>query len=425
LDHLQLVTPPDDSPGQLYNRTFVIAVLSQTGFVLGNTLMVHYARWIEYLEGGIEQVGLIMGFGAITAVIGRPWLGQLINSLGARTTWAIGYLLFIVGAFLNLLIPDQLLRHDPGSILYLLRALMTLGAAFVFTSSLAYVTNAAPAERRTESIGILGVGGFVGMLLGPVIGDWILGSGTDRLRGDFTTFFLVSGGALIIPLLLLAFLPAQQGRTASAGGLRRFFASVWQYFPGTILVVNCAFGLCMTVPFIFLAKFVDDEHLVLENLSIIGVFFWAYAGWGLTVRVALRRVPDQLGRRRVLLAGMLLMGIGMFCFLPIDASRPAWIILPALLCGTGHALMFHCMMALTVEPFPDELRGTGSSLALMSLDLGLVAGSPILAMVVAWQGSYDALFVTVGSTVLVVGVLYTLVSIPVWRERARRKELDT
>ena len=88
--------------------------------------------------------------------------------------------------------------------------------------------------------------------------------------------------------------------------------------------------------------------------------------------------------------------------------------------------MFHCMMALTVEPFPDELRGTGSSLALMSLDLGLVAGSPILAMVVAWQqGSYDALFVTVGSTVLVVGVLYTLASIPVWRERARRKELDT
>ena len=410
----------NDPSARLYDRTFVIAVLSQTGFVLGNTMMVHYARWIEYLDGGIEQVGLIMGFGAVTAVVGRPWLGQLINSLGARNTWAIGYVLFIVGTFLNLLVPDRLLEHNAGLALYLLRALMTLGAAFVFTSSLAYITNSAPVRRRTEAIGILGVGGFIGMLVGPLIGDWILGTGTERMRGDFISFFLVSGGALIIPLLLLALLPNQPGRTTSTGGLRRFFASVRKYFPGTILVVNVAFGLCMTVPFVFLAKYVDDERLVLENFSIIGVFFWAYAGWGVTVRVTLRRVPDRFGRRRVMLAGMLLMGIGMFFFLPLNAAQPAWIILPALICGTGHALMFHCMMALTVEPFPDELRGTGSALALMSLDLGLVAGSPILAMIVTWQ-SYDAMFVTVGSTVLLIGLLYTLTSVPVWRQRARQK----
>jgi len=415
------VPDSNDPPARLYDRTFVIAVLSQTGFVLGNTLMVHYARWIEYLDGGIEQVGLIMGFGAVTAVVGRPWLGQLINSLGARNTWAVGYVLFIAGAFLNLLVPDQLLQHNAGLVLYLLRALMTLGAAFVFTSSLTYITNSAPAKRRTEAIGILGVGGFIGMLVGPLIGDWILGSGTVRVRGDFISFFLISGGALVIPLLLLALLPNQPGRTTSAGGLRRFFASVRQYFPGTILIVNVAFGLCMTVPFVFLTKYVDDEHLVMENFSIIGVFFWAYAGWGMTVRVTLRRVPDQFGRRRVMLAGMLLMGIGMFFFLPLNAGQPAWIILPALLCGTGHALMFHCMMALTVEPFPDELHGTGSALALMSLDLGLVAGSPILAMIVAWQESYDALFVTVGSTVLIIGLLYTLTSVPVWRQRAGQK----
>ena len=258
----------NDPPARLYDRAFVIAVLSQTGFVLGNTLMVHYARWIEYLDGGIEQVGLIMGFGAVTAVVGRPWLGQLINSLGARNTWAIGYVLFIAGAFLNLLVPDQLLQHNAGLVLYLLRALMTLGAAFVFTSSLTYITNSAPAKRRTEAIGILGVGGFIGMLVGPLIGDWILGSGTARVRGDFISFFLISGGALVIPLLLLALLPNQPGRTTSAGGLRRFFASVRQYFPGTILVVNVAFGLCMTVPFVFLTKYVDDEHLVMENFSI-------------------------------------------------------------------------------------------------------------------------------------------------------------
>ncbi|MFP6751823.1 MAG: hypothetical protein VB855_09115, partial [Pirellulaceae bacterium] len=57
----------------------------------------------------------------------------------------------------------------------------------------------------------------------------------------------------------------------------------------------------------------------------------------------------------------------------------------------------------------------------MSLDLGLVAGSPILAMIVAWQDSYDALFITVGSTVLIIGLLYTLTSVPVWRQRARQK----
>jgi hypothetical protein len=85
------VPSPDDPSARLYDRTFVIAILSQMGFVLGNTLMAHYGRWIEHLGGNVGHVGSIMGLGAISAVVCRPWLGQLINKLGSRTTWAIGY----------------------------------------------------------------------------------------------------------------------------------------------------------------------------------------------------------------------------------------------------------------------------------------------------------------------------------------------
>ena len=51
----------NDPPVRLYGRTFVIAILSQMGFVLGNTLMAHYGRWIEHLGGDVGNVGSIMG----------------------------------------------------------------------------------------------------------------------------------------------------------------------------------------------------------------------------------------------------------------------------------------------------------------------------------------------------------------------------
>jgi MFS family permease len=258
------------------------------------------------------------------------------------------------------------------------------------------------------------------MVLGPILGDVILGE--HRTAANFQTLFTVAAASLVIPTLLLFFLeppPAEIRQKSSR--IRDFFKTVVRCWPGTIVLVVATFGLCMTIPFVFLAKFIDEVGISIPGVSEMGLFFICYAGWGLTVRISSRKIPDRLGRRKMLLVGCVVMGAGMFLFPWVDAEHPWRLAAPALLCGTGHALMFHTATSLFLHTFPSEVRGAGSALSLMVLDLGMIAGAPVLGYV-AFHRGYDWLFCAVGAACFVSGTLYGISSIPVWKARALATE---
>ena len=396
--------------GRLYDGNFVLAIVAQTMFTLANTLMAHYNRWIEFLEGNLVQIGWIMGVGSIVAPLLRPWMGLLMNRIGSRATWNLGFIIFGIGSLGNLWVTEL------GWAIYALRSCLVVGAAVVFSSSLTYITLTTPAQRRTEAIGILGAGGFLGMLLGPLLGDLILGDGS-RARGDFQLLFSVTTLAVVLPAVLVFSLrrPALKPQKSSLR-IGEFVRTIWVYWPGTILLCCFAFGVCMTVPFAFLASYVDQLKLQIPGLSVVGLYFGCYAGWGLTVRVGLRRLPDRIGRRKVLIVGMLTMAAGMFCFASVSAAHPWRLAIPALLCGTGHALIFHTMASLALESFPQEVRGSGSSLSLIMLDIGMIAGAPILGRIADGYG-FDWMYASIGLVCLSVAIIYVYSSLPVWRRR--------
>ncbi len=123
---------------------------SQTCFVIANTLMAHYARWIEFLGGDLRQVGSIMGLGAFLGLLLRPWLAQWINRLGARTMWVVGYGVFAASSIANLVLIEI------GPMIYILRSSLFVGTAIVFTSGLTYISQTAPiidVSRRSGSSG--------------------------------------------------------------------------------------------------------------------------------------------------------------------------------------------------------------------------------------------------------------------------------
>lgn len=379
-------------------------------------MMAHYARWVTFLDGDDTDIGRIMGAGALFGLLARPWIGQWIDRFGSRRMWLLGQVLFGLGTLSNLLIEDVATGW-----IYWPRAVNVLGASFVFSSSLAYITQLAPEARRTEAIGVLGCGGFVGIILGPFLGQLILTG--DRSRDDFVFLFLAATGALLLPTLLLLLLP-DQNRSGGTGQfrLRSFLNSARNHWPGSICLVQFTFGMCMTVPFIFMTRFVDEIAASYPGSfrdSAVSWFFVCYAGWGLTVRLASRRLPDRIGRRKVLLAGCLTMGSGMLVFSRIDEANP-WtqLIASALVCGTGHAFMFHTATALFLEPFPAEKRGTGAALSLMVMDAGMLGGAPLLG-IVAERSGYGAVSLIVAGACFAAGAVYTFASVPVWKARLR------
>lgn len=381
---------------RLYDRNFLIAFLSQTCFVCANTLMAHYARWIEFLGGDLRQVGLVMGGGdawtttsALDGAVDQPDGGPRHVAAGLHgVCCSVG---------------SQPLLERRGSDDLRGPIGPSPRHAIVFASGLTYVSQTSPDHRRTEAIGVFGIGGFLGMLLGPLMGDLFL---ADRERANFVALFLVAAAANVLPAMGVFLLrdSDRQGRGSSVR-LKEFVRVVRRHWPGLILLVDFAFGVCMTAPFIFVASFIDHASLHLKHVSVIGLFFFCYAGLGIVVRLWSRRLPDRIGARRVLLVGMCFMSLGMLSFGWVTADRVWLIMVPAFLAGIGHSLMFHTMTSLTLENFPSEVRGTGSALALMMLDLGTIAGAPVLGLIGERYG-YAALFATIGLLCLSVGVAY-------------------
>ncbi|MCH2369491.1 MAG: MFS transporter [Pirellulales bacterium] len=391
---------------KLYDRSFLLAFFSQVLFVPANAALVHYAEWVQFLyhgdqEKALLELGYITSFGAILGFVSRPWLGQLINRFGSRLIWIIGYLLFITGFMGNLWISEV----NWG--IYALRGIMFLGVGCIFTSSITYITLTTPEQRRTEAIGILGVGGFIGFLIGPMIGEIVLGGAPGE--AEFNQYFWMGSVCVLISMSLLFFMPSPPGNVkAGSLSLVQFIKTCQKYWPGSIVFINMAFGLSMTVPLHLLKKFVLDENLneaMVGELGIITVFYMVYAGWGMTIRILLKKAPDRIGRRKVLCVGLTSMVLGFCGYCTVSASSMWMILLPAFLCGTGHGLTYHCMTALSLQTFPTENRGTGTALSLMAFDFGAVVGMPIMARLVVWQG-YNTMFLTVAATVAVISIIY-------------------
>ena len=183
------------SAERLYDRNFNCAFLSQIGFSLVNmALLAHYPRWIAHHGGEVDAAGWITGTASIAGLVLRPWIGQWIDRFGARTIWMSGYAIFAIGSLSNLWI------HDLGPAIYICRALLVVGSAVIFSSSLTYVTHLAPPGRRAEAIGTLGAAAFLGIAFGPWLGELVLS--TSRTRDEFETLFVGGAVLLLLPVSL-------------------------------------------------------------------------------------------------------------------------------------------------------------------------------------------------------------------------------
>jgi len=116
---------------------------------------------------------------------------------------------------------------------------------------------------------------------------------------------------------------------------------------------------------------------------------------------------------------MLFMTIGFFCYPLVGAGNPWIIVIPALVTGTGHGLAFHTMISLSINSFPNDARGTGSALALLMMDVGMIGDAPVLGEVAETYG-FGSMFTAIGVLMFIAAVAYGYSSIPVWQARIQR-----
>ena len=154
-----------------YGWPFWLASSSNLVVMSGVALLYRYADFITLLGGTEFHLGWIVGVGMIGSFAMRLALGSWINRYGARPLWIASLLLFAVTCFAHLAVASY-----AGVSIYLLRVSYCCAVAGINGASMTFVSARAPNERLAELIGMLGVAGFLGAVVGSLLGDVLLGS---------------------------------------------------------------------------------------------------------------------------------------------------------------------------------------------------------------------------------------------------------
>lgn len=360
---------------------------SLNGFVL---LPLH----ILALGGTEVEVGVVMGLYSAAGIVCQPLVGPWVDALGRRPFMIAGVGLVLVSAVLALV---------AASIPWLavVRALQGIGFSVFFVANFSYVIDLVPPERRGWALGIYGVAGLLSTALAPLVGEVVL-----RLAGFRALFAMCV--ALAAAGMVFVWGIEEQRRdhghpTRSAHWIRTGLDEALRLH----MAVTLFFGFGTGTVFAFLPTFA--EHLGVRTLAL---FYTAYAGAAMAVRIFGGRLIDTRGRRAVIVPSMFVQAgsVGLLAVLGYLAHHPVPALFPlsvaGLLAGGAHGFMYPGLAALATDHAPEHRRasvvGVFSGVFLVGS-----AGGAFLFGYVAHRYGYAIMWSAV-TALLTVGALLSL-----------------
>jgi MFS family permease len=251
-------------------------------------------------------------------------------------------------------------------------------------------------------IGTLGTSGFIGILLGPQISDWICGSATIG-RAEVHRMFVLAA-----VIAAVATLSAWLATSRDVPPIVRSGPGIWRlmrkYLRVSVSLVAAAMGAGFAIPMTFLSPFASEL-----GIQRIGPYFAVYAMTAFGTRMATRRLFQRHGNRPWILVGMLLLTASFAMYLPVKSS---WqLVVPGAVAGVAHALLFPSIMSAGTIVFPRRFRGIATSLMLAMYDFGTFLGAPVVGAFLRYSrdfaaGPYPLMFAGTALLFLVITVGY-------------------
>ena len=391
------------TPRSAYGAPFWFAYAANTTVMIAISLLFRYADFVAYLGGTEFVLGWIVGVGMVGSLVMRFFQGVGIDRYGARRIW-----LWSVAGMVISCLGHLLIGRPDGPAIFAMRVLYNTSIAGVFGASITYVSSRAPADRMAEVIGMLGTSGFVGMVIGPRLSDWLLATAASG-RAPLDRMFMVAAGLCVVSWCFAALATrgyAQRPR-------RRQPPALWllrRYHPGPLLAVGVVMGFGLGLPGVFLRPFAASL-----GINEIALFFTVYAPTAFLMRLATRRLPQRLGIRPMILAGVSFLVVSLLLFLLVQVK---WqLAIPAVAMGTAHALLFPSVVAGGSAMFPSRYRGLATTLMLAMFDLGNLVGAPTVGILLRCSEQlalprYPTMFVSVAALFAAVAVYFILAPTP-------------
>lgn len=225
---------------------FVVLFLSVVNVMIGYGIIIPFiSLYQNYFGVTILMTGLLISFYALGQFLFAPIAGDFINRFGERKVLAISQVLFAVCTVLVFSI------HIFG-VMLLFRFLSGMCAAGIYSTSENYIAVNASESTKTRYLMILNAGSGMGMILGPLIGVFIVEflaitySFTDAQTLDVAAIFIGSYAVYVIFVAALVFftLPKNFVKHASVKSVK-----LLTFFPELIKQI---LSMCTNMKMVFI-----------------------------------------------------------------------------------------------------------------------------------------------------------------------------
>jgi MFS family permease len=388
-----------DGDERLWTPAFVLCFVTNLCQGTAFNLFLHLPGYLHDLGANDVRIGGIASLTALAAVAARPPVGWAMDRYGRRPVIRWGGALHALATGLYLAV------HEIGPLLYAVRVLHGVAEALLFSALFAYAADRVPSARRTEGLALFGVSGMLPISIGGFVGDALL-----PRHGFSALFALATGlaaGAFVLSLAMQELRRAPPPRTASLGAR----AALAQRDLGPLWLLGTVFSIVLTAFFVFIKRFVDET-----GIGSVGLFFGAYTGAALVLRIFFGWLPDRIGPKHVLAPALLALALGFAVM--ARAQGEASLVLAGLLCGVGHGFTFPILFALVVTRTPVDNRGSTLALFTALFDLGVLVGGPSFGLVVERFG-FAAMYAAAGTILALGAIAFWLLDAHAVRPRGR------
>jgi MFS family permease len=364
---------------KLYSRSFIMMAFSSLFNMSSLGSFFLFPLFITSHGGSKADIGVIMGAMALSPVLFRPWISEMVDKIGRKRSYTVGCLIMSVLPLVYLLFNGDL--TDFYLPLLLVRLLHGVGLAICFTSVFTYIVDIVPQGRLNEGVGMFGVSGLTGMAIGPFIAEIII-----REFG-FSYFFLAAAAMASLGLMFQLPLPETYAH-ASHGPSQTFFSLLRRKKIRMAAMVALPFGFGLAASSGFVAPFAKERQVLFFSL-----YYVSYSGAAVMTRLFGGRLADRTGEERIIPGALLLAGGGLLILLFLGGAFV--LILSGLLFGCGHGFLFPCLNTLAIRNEPVKIRGKITGVFTGSIDTGVFVGSIVLGFIGEWAG-FRALFLVAG-----------------------------
>ena len=363
-----------------------LAAAALAFYIAGGVLLPITPRFVETsLGGGTLEVGIVFASYAIASLLLRPVVGRASDRFGRRPLLVGGALLTVAGMLLHLVAFNVVM-------LVAARSLLGAGEGFFLVAALAAASDLAPAARRGEALSFLSLSLYLGIAIGPLIGEAIIGD------GDFALVWLVTAAIAGIAVVLSLLTPETAPLAAAHGGPRPRSPLIHPagLFPGLMILAGM-WG--MAGFFAFLPSYAKTIGMTGASLPLL-----VYALIVVGLRIVGAQVPDRFGSGRVASVALALAaaGLAIIGLLP----TPPGLVAGTAVFATGIAFIMPALVSLAVSRAPAEERGAVVGTAAVFLDVAFGVAPVVLGVMAASTGAgptfmLSAVIAALGSSVLV------------------------